>query len=213
MQCILRGVTRVEPRRYHHGDLREALVSEGARIVARRGAGALSLRALARRIGVSPRAPYRHFADKEALLAAIAEQGFGRFGAALAAALGGHAGAPADERLRVLAAAYLEFSVTHAHLVELMFGDKFPNRARRHPALHRAALATFAALEAEVGRVIPGPSRRERALAATAAWALVHGLTDLVRKQQLEHVLPRAGDRGRLPRFVVDLFVRGASRR
>ena len=206
-------MTRPAPRGYHHGDLREALVSAGARVVARRGAGALSLRALARETGVSPRAPYRHFADKEALLAAIAEQGFARFGAALAGALDRHAGAPQDERLRGLAAAYMEFSAEHAHLVELMFGHAFPRRSRRHPTLHRLALATFATLEAEVARVIPGRSTRDRALAATAAWALVHGLADLVRKDQLQHVLPRAADRRRLSRFAVDLFVRGASGR
>src|SRR5215467_776183 len=65
-----------EPRLYHHGDLRAALIRAGLAILAEEGVQALTLRAAARRAGVSHNAPYRHFADKEALLAAIAEEGF-----------------------------------------------------------------------------------------------------------------------------------------
>src|SRR5215467_12607566 len=65
-----------EQHLYHHGDLRAALIRAGLAILAEEGVQALTLRAAARRAGVSHNAPYRHFADKEALLAAIAEEGF-----------------------------------------------------------------------------------------------------------------------------------------
>ena len=74
-------------REYHHGDLRNALIQAGLAILAEEGTHALSLRAAARRSGVSHAAPYRHFADKEALLAAIAEQGFNTLAASVRAAI------------------------------------------------------------------------------------------------------------------------------
>src|SRR5689334_1657694 len=68
---------------YHHGDLRNALIQAGLKILAKEGAQALTLREVARRANVSHAAPYRHFASKEALLAAIAEEGFNEFAARL----------------------------------------------------------------------------------------------------------------------------------
>jgi AcrR family transcriptional regulator len=171
---------------YHHGNLRAACVTEAMRQLERHGPDAVSLREVARRLGVSPRAPYRHFEDKTELLAAVAERGFEQFTRALQATRGFHA----------LAEAYVAFSLANPNLVRLMFTD----RERRFPTLEQKARASFALLEEQIGHVVPP---RHRALAATTAWALVQGLADLLRRKQIPGV-----QRG-LTRFAVDALLRG----
>jgi AcrR family transcriptional regulator len=178
----------VNKKHYHHGDLRRALLGHARKQLLRQGPEGVSLREAARAAGVSPRAPYRHFPDREALLAALAEESFQLFGAALQGC----------EGLEALAGAYVSFALENPRRVQLMFGDYFPDRARRFPALHQAALATFAVLQQQV----PGGSAKN----AAVAWALVHGLSEL-RKEQFQHVLPSA--RG-LQRHAVDVFLHGA---
>jgi AcrR family transcriptional regulator len=99
-------------RAYHHGNLRQALVAAALKEVARSGPEAFSLREVARRAGVSPTAVYRHFADKDALLAAVAAECAERIGAVMQAAL---AEAPDDplERFRASGIAYVQFAVAH----------------------------------------------------------------------------------------------------
>src|SRR5437764_560426 len=75
--------TRSKPRAYHHGDLKAALIDSALEILRKEGLEALTLRAVARRAGVSQAAPYRHFADRRALVAAVAERGFERMQAAM----------------------------------------------------------------------------------------------------------------------------------
>jgi AcrR family transcriptional regulator len=195
-----------------HGDLRNACVVRGLALLEKKGLAAVSLREIARRVGVSPRAPYRHFTDKSALLAAMAEEGFARFGAQLEGSRG-RASSP-RRRLEALGAAYIDFAVEHPHLVALMFGDVFPDRATRFPELHRAALSTFALLTDAVREALPArrtrPTQRTRsdaAMTAVSAWALVHGLADLLRHDQLAAVLPRVRRRD-VERFAVQLLLR-----
>jgi len=104
---------------YHHGDLRTALVAGGLRQMEAGGEGAVSLRALAKAVGVSPNAPYRHFADKNALMAALAAEGFQRFADAIEAASGPEK-SPVTA-LRDQGAAYLDFAASHPALYRLMF--------------------------------------------------------------------------------------------
>src|SRR5919106_6099117 len=107
-------------RAYHHGNLRSALLETAERTLARRGASELSLRELAREVGVSHAAPRRHFADKQALFDALAEDGFERLGRELDEAM-----AAADGSLRgklaAFAHAYVRFATEHAPLLDLMF--------------------------------------------------------------------------------------------
>lgn len=165
---------------YHHGDLREACIAAGLELLAESGKDAISFREVARRCHVSPRAPYQHFADKTDFLAALAEKGFEEFGADLRRAKGGLAG---------LARAYLAFAARRPALMQLMFGSDFEDRASRNPALDRAALATFDELERQIGLVRPRAHARTRRLLAANAWALVHGMAELLRHGQLAHVL------------------------
>src|SRR5690349_3579164 len=101
---------------YHHGDLRPALLKAAGRVLEKEGPAALSLRELARRAGVSHNAPYRHFADREALLAALAADGFRMLGEVLGVASSRHRGE-----------AYVRFALEHPQLFRLMFGGHLSN--------------------------------------------------------------------------------------
>ena len=129
-------------RPYHHGNLRTALLSEAERALREDGLDGLSLRELARRIGVSHGAPRRHFADRQALLDALAESGFSRLGAELRAAVEG-AGADYEARLRATSAAYVRFATGGAALLELMFAGKHGGQSA---ALNEAADRAFAVI-------------------------------------------------------------------
>jgi AcrR family transcriptional regulator len=134
----------VSHRPYHHGNLRAALLHGAERTLRDRGADALSLRELAREVGVSHAAPRRHFADRQALLTALAEAGFDRLGAELRRALAAvGADASFDARLRTAARAYVRFATDDAALLGLMFAAKRGGHADR---LGEVAEASFAVM-------------------------------------------------------------------
>src|SRR5689334_7415172 len=110
------------PRPYHHGNLRSELLACAERALGEGGLAQLSLRDLARQAGVSHAAPRRHFADKQALLDALAQDGFERLGGELRTAIEG-AGEAFEPRLAALAGAYVRFATRHAALLELMFAS------------------------------------------------------------------------------------------
>src|SRR4051812_42121513 len=110
-------------RPYHHGNLRTALLAAAERTTRERGAEKLSLRELAREVGVSHGAPRRHFPDRQALLDALAQNGFERLGAELREAAA-ESGEEFEGRLRAIAAAYIRFATEDAALLELMFAGK-----------------------------------------------------------------------------------------
>ena len=169
--------TPLEKRSYYHGDLRQALVRSALEILSETGVGGLSLRAAARRAGVSAMAPYRHFEDKEALLAAVAEYGFRELAARLTAATA----TAADPRagLAALGVAYVLFACDQPSLFKLMFGPTIENKSA-HPALDDAGCTCFNALQqaVEAARFFEGdPDAGDVAL---ASWSLVHGLSALI---------------------------------
>src|SRR3954453_9630673 len=116
----LAGMAVEEARRYHHGNLRSELLEQAEETLRERGAGELSLRELAREVGVSHAAPRRHFRDKQALLDALALEGFERLAHDLDAATEG-AGGDYRDRLAAFAHAYVHFATDNAALLELMF--------------------------------------------------------------------------------------------
>jgi AcrR family transcriptional regulator len=149
-------------RPYHHGNLREALLAQAQQTIRERGVGALSLRELAREVGVSHGAPRRHFPDRQALLDALALAGFQRLGSELRAAV---EKAPTDfpAQLRAAGRAYIEFATHDADLLELMFAGKHRAHAE---ALEQAAQDAFAVvleliLRGQAERVLP-PGDPER---------------------------------------------------
>jgi AcrR family transcriptional regulator len=165
---------------YHHGDLRAALVAAGREVLLSGGLEALTLREAARRAGVSPAAPYRHFADRASLVAAIAAEGFRDLATELRRSLEAGAETGAALALRSLAAAYLGFALKHPALYRLMFSAEIADKAA-HPALEAAAGDAFGVLEGAIvasqreGAVSSGPPRPS----AVAAWSLVHGFASL----------------------------------
>ena len=183
----LRKVRR--KRRYHHGDLRRAMIDAALRLVETEGAEALTLRAAARLAGVSQAAPYRHFTNKEALLAAVAEEGFRALGAAMrgtatesrSPASGMAERDRALERMRALGLGYVGFAVSHPAHFRVMFGREVADRSV-YPALHEAAAKTFRALvEAIAGCQRAGLVRSgEPEELALTAWASVHGISSLL---------------------------------
>jgi len=161
-------------RPYHHGNLRAALLEQAVRTVDERGVQALSLRGLARDVGVSHAAPRRHFPDRQALLDAIGEDGFERLGTALGQAVD-RAGTAFGARLHALARAYVAFSTDHPALVEVMFAGKQRAGADRvREASDRAfaiPLTVIAQAQAH-GELPPGDPGR----VAIVAFATLQGL-------------------------------------
>ncbi len=152
------------------------LVTCALELLAQDGTDAISLRAVARAAGVSAMAPYRHFPDKEALLASVAARGFERLRAALRTA---DDVAPADDKLVSLAVAYVSFAVQNPALFRLMFG---PPRAGSHPELGDAGQSAFSVLAERVAAEADPASRHALTL---GCWALVHGLASLFLDGQL----------------------------
>jgi AcrR family transcriptional regulator len=132
----------VPDRPYHHGNLRAALLAQAEQTLREHGLEGLSLRDLARQIGVSHGAPRRHFADRQALLDALAESGFARLGAQLRAAADS-AGEGYEARLRATGLAYVRFAISDAALLELMFAGK---QREQTGALHQAADRAFSVI-------------------------------------------------------------------
>jgi AcrR family transcriptional regulator len=172
-------------RPYHHGNLREALLLAGEQQLEAGGAQNLSLRELAREVGVSHAAPRRHFADKQALLDALAHDGWERLGTALTKAVAA-AGNGFDARMLGLAHAYVAFATRHPALVALMFATKHADDAS--PELAEAgeralapALMTVADGQA-AGTVVGGDPER----VAIVAFAALQGLVALANNGMLD---------------------------
>lgn len=174
-------VRRLLKPAYHHGDLRNALVSEGLRLLEREGHANFSLRDLARGVGVSAAALYTHFADKDALLAAIATAGFTRLAAALQSA---RAAAESEvEQFLRMGHAYVSFGTTHRALYRLMFAsEELAARQGDFPELQEAGAAAFGVLTDKLAQMQRSGSLRagDPQADGLAVWAHVHGLTSLI---------------------------------
>jgi len=160
-------------RSYHHGDLRAAVIAAGLKRLGEGDAGELGLRALARDVGVSATALYRHFPDKEALLDALADEGLRRLGALQAQAWlkagGGRAG------FKATGIAYVRFAHDEPALFRLSFTRQMPERKGEEEG--DGGEVAYNLLRAGVGEVFPAELVDTAAL---HAWALVHGLAMLI---------------------------------
>lgn len=160
---------------YHHGDLRAALLDSALALLDTEGPGELSLRAVARHAGVSPNAPYRHYRDKETLLAALATRGYTELGERLAEA------APGDDpgaEIVAMACAAVDYALDHPGVYRLMFGQS----CSTHPDAIAASDAAMAFVADRIAAVA-APERREALL--TGIWSLVHGLSTLLLDERL----------------------------
>jgi AcrR family transcriptional regulator len=167
------------PRGYHHGNLKEALVRAALDLIAEKGPAGFTFAEAARSAGVSPAAPYRHFRDRDELLASVALQGFGQFEAALTRAWDGGRPNPftAFERL---GRAYLAFARAEPAYYSAMFEAGIP--LDTNPELRQTGDRAFAVLRTAAEALIatlPSANRPPALMMALHVWALAHGIASL----------------------------------
>ena len=188
------------------------LLKAAAALVAERGPQGFSLREVARRAHVSEAAPYWHFASKETLLAAVAEEGFVAL-ATLMAEVCERVKDP-DRQLQELGVAYVRFALAHPSHLRVMFGPEIRDKSA-HPTLKAAGGRAFGLLVRAIsdgqsaGRVRRGDTEE----LAVAAWALVHGLSALIIDGQLRKRVPNEREAQRLATTVTKLLQTGLGRR
>jgi AcrR family transcriptional regulator len=199
------------PGDYHHGNLRQALIATGLDMIREQGLPSLSLREVARKIGVSEAAPYRHFPNKESLLAAIATEGFQK--------LTGHLEASASPGLSPTAQlhdrswAYVEFALEETDQFLTMFtGELLPPHAENHPELIQAGMRAFESpieifneLKKE-GSIHPETDVHS---AAVMCFSAVHGLTMLLIGHQLESLGVTQPKARATLKTIIDTFIAG----
>jgi AcrR family transcriptional regulator len=174
-----------EKATYHHGDLRQALIEGAIALIAEQDVDSLSLREVARRVGVSHAAPYRHFPDKDSLLAAVAEEGFMGLTQAMKGKIE-QAGEDPLERLEATGVGYVQFAIAHPSHYRVMFGrhrgEELPNpeRARIGGQAFQVLLDGIKAGQ-DCGAVRAGDPIQ----LAWVAWSTVHGLSMLLIDQRL----------------------------
>ncbi|MFC7396245.1 TetR/AcrR family transcriptional regulator [Chelatococcus sp. GCM10030263] len=171
--------SRQGPRGYHHGNLREALMQAALDLIAEKGTAGATFAEAARRAGVSPAAPYRHFRDRDELLAAVAASGFLRFAEALEAAWDGGRPTPpaAFERM---GRAYLAFARDNPAFYVAMFESGLPSDAT--PDLSEAGQKAFGVLRTAAEALVatmPAPGRPPAMMVALHIWAMAHGVAGL----------------------------------
>lgn len=174
---------------YHHGDLKNALIQAGWEILARDGVGGLSLRKVAQQAGVSHAAPYAHFADKQALIAAISTDGFHRLYESLSEVAEKHSSQPREQFIET-AWAYLQFAQAEPDRFKVMFSGilkkekdypEFVETSQKNLAL----MVAIVAASQSAGILRPGPAEAT----AVSVWSLVHGFTLLLLEGQIPHTL------------------------
>jgi AcrR family transcriptional regulator len=166
---------------YHHGDLRAACLRAALELLEEDGASALSLRAVARRAGVAHSAPYRHYADRDALVSAVAAVGYRELAEYLAAA---HPSPSTPDDLAAVAVAYVQFALQRPALFRVMFGEPCDRDSPERVAAN-AAISEY--VQAIVQRSFPGSNPEAM---STAVWALVHGLAFLHLDGKLDTSTP-----------------------
>lgn len=204
-----------EPRPYHHGDLRRALIDAALALVTEEQDWSFSLREVARRAGVSHNAPYNHFTDKRDLLGAVAAVGFEMLRARMLQGTTKLRGA--DAELNAAAQAYVGFAAENPALYRLMFGPALAEGAVERPATTQMAGAEAkAVLEGIILRgarsglfALAPEDQAELGMATLSFWSAAHGLAMLIVDAKAEAVLPMRDLVDGLIRF----FLNGLNRR
>ncbi len=174
-------------RPYHHGDLHTALVDAALDLAAERGVAGVSLREVARRVGVSSGAPYRHFPTRQALLSAAAQRGYVALSQALTDGMRSERRRNVGGRLREIAVAYVRFALEHAAMFRIMYAPELydlrsadPLLADAHGDCFRVLLTVMRDMQ-EVRMLPPG----DPSLYAIGPWSTIHGFAVLAVNGQL----------------------------
>ncbi len=197
------------PRPYHHGDLWHALVQAGLAILREEGVHGLTLRAVARRAGVSHSAPYRHFADKDALLAAIGEDGFNRLSQGMRAVIESYDG-DLVALLHGVAHAYIRFVAENTDHVRVMFSgllscfDEYPNLAEAAGRSFQDVVEIMQLCQRE-GLIAAGDPRQQGFM----AWSMVHGLANILIEEGFPVAEKTGLDIQQMTDACVDTLIRG----
>ena len=177
--------------KYHHGELRSALVSLAVKEIARAGVEKLSLRSLARQAGVSPTAPFRHFPDKQTLLAGIAIEGFEELARRLTETSESNAGI--EDRFIELGATYVGFAQDFPVHYQLMFGAVLGDFSASKE-LQEASAASYAVLDATLTEIKNNQQLdHDVATLGGLVWSTVHGMASLVFNVPTAR-MPKAAD-------------------
>src|SRR5512134_242181 len=183
-------------KKYHHGDLENALIKAGIEILSKEGVVGLSLRKVAKRAGVSHSAPYAHFKDRQALIAAISTEGFKQLFAELDAAIAPCINDP-KQQLVEGAWAYVQFALNNADTFKIMFSGVL-EKEKEYPSFVETSRKTFERVVEivracqEAGVLRPAPPE----LMAVSVWGQVYGVIALALEGQISHtVLDRFGIR------------------
>jgi AcrR family transcriptional regulator len=199
---------RAEPRGYHHGNLKEALLRAALELIAQKGPAGFTFAEAARSAGVSPAAPYRHFRDRDDLLANVALRGFEQFEIALARAWDD--GRPdALTALERMGKAYLTFARTEPAYYSAMFESGIPPGST--PELRAAGERAFAVLRDAAEKVsanLPLASRPPALMVALHIWSMSHGIASLFgRGDAAQRTLPMSAEE--LLEAAVLVYLRG----
>lgn len=193
-----------ETSSYHHGDLRKKLISVSLEMLREDGLKGLSLRKLAERAGVSRSAPYHHFKDKNDLLAAVAEQGFGVLNEQLAEAIDSN-DMSMQERLEMTVQRYLSFAIENDMQYELMFGRELW-RDNPSPRLQRTAkdcFRTYAKLPEKFHQQGLIKAEEDPLRLAQVMWSTLHGLVKISH----DGIVVRREDLADISRYALDHLI------
>jgi AcrR family transcriptional regulator len=178
---------------YHHGDLKNALVKAGVEILAKEGLGGLSLRKVARQAGVSHAAPYSHFADKQALIAAISTEGFKQLFNQIKAVIATYRDDP-ENLLIETAWTYLQFALNEPDRFKLMFSSVL-EKEKDYPDFVEISQNNFRQLVeiVELCQQANILKEGESDLIALSIWGTVHGFISLLLEGQISHTVLEKG--------------------
>jgi AcrR family transcriptional regulator len=176
-------------KKYHHGDLKNALTQAGVEILSKEGVEGLSLRKVAKRVGVSHNAPYSHFPDKQSLIAAISTEGFKQLYDVLDAAVSSYPNDP-RRQLEEGAWSYVQFAISNMDTFKIMFSDVL-EKEKDYPAFVDISYKTFGRVVdivracQDYGILRAAPPE----MMAVSVWGQVHGITSLMLEGQISHTV------------------------
>jgi AcrR family transcriptional regulator len=208
-RSVAEGPRRRAGDGYHHGDLRRALLQASAQLLEERGVEGLALREVARRANVSHTAPYHHFADRAALIAALVESGFTQLTQAMRSASAARQGDL--ERLRAIGLAYVQFAVAQPALFRLLCRPELRSGDALAPASEAGRAAYTVLVDAVQACLASGEVQGDPDALALSAWSIVHGLATLLLDGPLRGLSPEPSqlDVDQLAEAVTDTLARG----